>query len=142
MDSEHNVIQVQSNMPPLMATQVTKMTKPRKPRTRYNDNLSAEMILDAYMMFIESHPKGSKSWNRQQFNEDLATFHNSGAAFEERIKPSDIKNSRINQMFAYGLKKLKEHGVDTSEFELPPLRKGGKIGTDWGQFANKWKLKP
>ena len=125
-----------------IANQAAHMTKPRKPRTRYNDNLSAEMILDAYMMFIEANPKGSQHWNRQQFNEALATFHNSGAEFEERIKPSDIKNSRINQMFAYGLKKLREHGVDTSEFELPPLRKGGKIGTDWSQFANKWKLKP
>ena len=121
--------------------QVFTMTKPRKPRTRYNDNLSAEMILDAYMVFTDKNPKGSAKWNRQHFNEELATFHNSDAEFEERIKPSDIKNSRINQMFAYGLKKLREHGVDTTEFELPPLRRGGKIGTDWSQFADKWKLK-
>ena len=128
-------------MHPQIPYRVPNMTKPRKPRTRYNDNLSAEMILDTYMDYIKTNPKGSPKWSRQSFNEALATFHNSTAAFEERIKPSDIKNSRINQMFAYGLKKLKEYGVDTSEFELPPLRKGGKIGTDWASFADKWKLK-
>ncbi len=117
------------------------MTKPRKPRTKYTDNLSAEMVLDAFMLFRSENSPKSVGWSRSRFNELLVKLHNQSASHEQQISISQIKNSRINQMFSYGLKKLTEVGVDTEGFELPPLRRGGKIGTDWKSFANKWQLK-